>query len=127
MQRCFVNILVDDVAVSAQFYEALLGMKRHFESDWFIIMSHADQPALEYGLLRKDHEIVPGQVALEAGGMMVTFVVDDCDEAHERAKEMGANIIEEPRDMFYGQRRMILTDPDGTHLDISAPTAPVPV
>ena len=126
LQRCFSNILVNDVERSAQFYEALLGMKRHFESDWFIILTHEDQPGLEYGLIQKDHEIVPKAISATAGGMMVTFVVADCDDIYERAKQLDANIVEAPRDMFYGQRRMILLDPDGAVLDISAPTANIP-
>jgi uncharacterized glyoxalase superfamily protein PhnB len=36
-----------------------------------------------------------------------------------------ASIIEPPTDMPYGQRRMPVRDPDGTVLDISAPTASI--
>jgi hypothetical protein len=31
--------------------------------------------------------------------------------------------VEHARDMPYGQRRMVLRDPDGTFLDISCPIA----
>ena len=60
-----------------------------------------------------------------AGGAIVTFVVKDCDQIYQLAQNIGADIISAPTDMPYGQRRMLLKDPDGTVLDISAPTAPL--
>jgi hypothetical protein len=42
MQRCFTNILCADVDGTASFYENLLGMHRHYDSDWFVILSHHD-------------------------------------------------------------------------------------
>lgn len=125
MQRCFTNILSSDVEVTASFYENLLGMKRHFNSDWFVILTHSDVSGLELGLLQRDHAIVPPLIQAKPAGVMVTFVVDDCDKVHEKAIGLEAEIIEEPIDMPYGQRRMLLRDPDGTVLDVSAPTAPV--
>jgi predicted enzyme related to lactoylglutathione lyase len=55
--------------------------------------------------------------------VMVTFVVDHCDAVHDAARAMGAEVLEPPTDMPYGQRRMLLRDPAGTVLDISAPIA----
>ncbi|MCZ4279232.1 hypothetical protein O4H49_00490 [Kiloniella laminariae] len=53
----------------------------------------------------------------------MTFVVLDCDALYQQALRMHAEIVEKPTDMPYGQRRMLVRDPDGTVLDISAPTA----
>lgn len=125
MQRSFTNILCENVEASANFYEALLGMKRHFDSDWFIILTHENIGGLEFGLLDKNHKTVPEGISASPAGMIVTFVVDDCDQAYEKAMALQADIIEPPTDMFYGQRRMLLRDPEGTVLDISAPTAPM--
>jgi len=125
MQRAFVNVLSGSVEATATFYQELLGMSRHFESDWFVILTHPDIDGLEYGILQRDHPIVPTSVQSAPSGVMMTFVVDDCDVVHARARTMGADVIEAPVDMPYGQRRMLVRDPDGTVLDISAPTAPV--
>lgn len=126
MQRSFINILSADVERSARFYEDLLGMHRHFASDWFVIMSHHSFPGLEYGILQRDHDIVPGRAQQAPSGVIVTFVVDDCDAVAEKASGIGAEIVEPPTDMPYGQRRMLVADPDGTIIDVSAPTAPAP-
>lgn len=126
MQRQFINILSSDVAAAAEFYQALLGMTHHFDSDWFVILTHPDIGGLEYGILQRDHAIVPEDVRAAPAGILVTFVVADCDAVHETATALGVEIIEPPTDMPYGQRRMLLRDRDGTVLDISAPTAPRP-
>ena len=123
MQRAFVNILSENVAVSAKFYEELLGMTRHFDSDWFVILTHPDIDGLEYGILQRDHQIVPEAVRCMPAGVIMTFVVLDCDALYQQALRMHAEIVEKPTDMPYGQRRMLVRDPDGTVLDISAPTA----
>jgi predicted enzyme related to lactoylglutathione lyase len=124
MQRAFVNLLSGSVNTAADFYQNLLGMTRHYDSDWFIILTHPDIPGLEYGILQRNHPIVPAAVQTAPAGLIMTFVVKDCDIIHQRAQRLGADIIEAPTDMPYGQRRMLVRDSDGTVLDISAPTAP---
>ncbi|MEN0088358.1 MAG: VOC family protein [Pseudomonadota bacterium] len=126
MQRCFTSLLVEDPDASAFFYERLLGMTRHFEDSWFIILTHPDMNGFELGLFAKDHAAVPAIARGRPTGAIVTFVVDDCDAIHDIALRMGATINEPPRDMPYGQRRMIVLDPDGAALDVSSPTAPPP-
>lgn len=126
LNRTMTNVIASDVAASSNFYKALLGMTEHFTSDWFIILTHPGVPGLEFGLLDASSDIVPDALNRAPGGTLLTFVVDDVDAVHKAAQEMGATIIEPPRDLFYGQRRMIVSDPDGTLIDVSSPTAPTP-
>lgn len=121
MQRCFTNILTEEVAVTAAFYEQLLGLQRQFASDWFISLVDPDNPGHELGILNQTSEIVPVRAQRAPAGVILTFVVADCDALYERAVAMNANIVEVPREMPYGQRRMILRDPAGTFVDISSP------
>jgi PhnB protein len=47
---------------------------------------------------------------------MPTFLylyLDDADAAYQHALEAGATVIEEPADMFYGDRRATVRDPFG--------------
>ncbi len=123
MKRCFTNILCADVDRTAQFYQDLLGLTRHYDSDWFVILTHPDLPQLEFGLLQRQHDIVPAEIAAAPAGMVITFVTDDVQTAFETAQHLGADILQEPTDMPYGQRRCLLRDPEGTVVDISAPIA----
>lgn len=123
MQRCFTNILSADVEKTATFYENILHLKRHFDSDWFIILTHEELSGLELGILQRDSDIVPVTIRSAPAGVMVTFVVADCDSVFEQASKFDAEILEPPTDMPYGQRRMLLRDPDGTVIDVSSPVA----
>lgn len=121
MDRCFTNILSTNVERTAAFYEGVLGMRRHFDSDWFVILSHADIENLELAILQRDNDVVPTSVRSAPSGFMLTFVVKDCDQVHDRAVACETEVLEQPKDMFYGQRRMLLRDPDGTVVDVSSP------
>lgn len=120
MQRCFTNILSADVETTAAFYENILHLKRHFDSDWFVILTHDNLNGLELGILQRDSDVVPMAIRSSPAGIMVTFVVEDCHIVFERARHFAAEILEQPTDMPYGQRRMLLRDPDGTVIDVSS-------
>ncbi|MCV0424883.1 MAG: VOC family protein [Roseibium sp.] len=121
MKRCFTNILTEEVAATATFYVQLLDMEPQFSSDWFVNLVDPDNRGLELGILKQSHDIVPHEARQAPAGVMLTFVVDDCDVIHQRAIDADADIVETPNDMPYGQRRMILRDPAGTLVDISSP------
>ena len=121
MNRVFTNILSKDVATTAQFYQDLLGMKRIGDFGWFVILSHDNMPQLEIGILDQDHDTVPKAVSAGPAGFITTFVVDDVEEVYSRAIAMEAEIIEEPNDLPYGQRRLLLRDPAGAVVDVSSP------
>lgn len=125
MQRAFTNILASTVDTTAAFYQTLLGMTRHFDSDWFVILTHRSVADLELGILSRDSEIVPPAARAAPQGVMMTFVVDDVDSVFAQAQQMAATIVEPPTDMPYGQRRLLVKDPEGTLVDVSAPVAPV--
>jgi len=54
-------------------------------------------------------------------GFYVTFVVDNVDDIFKIAESEKFEIISKPTDTFYGQRRLLLKDPNGTLVDISSP------
>ncbi len=121
MQRCFTSILSANVDASAAFYERLFGMRRHFDSDWFVILTHPDVDGLELGILERANAIVPASARAAPAGVMVTFVVADCEAVWARAGQLSAELVEPPTDMPYGQRRALFRDPDGTLIDVSSP------
>ncbi|MEO0915043.1 MAG: VOC family protein, partial [Pseudomonadota bacterium] len=78
-------------------------------------------PGFELGILDITHETIPPEIAARPGGAILTFVVDDLAEIHERALAMRAEILQPPTDLPYGQRRLMLRDPAGTAVDLSSP------
>lgn len=120
MKRAFTNILSINVNEAANFYQDLLGLDRHFDSDWFIILTHVECPNFELGILERKNPLVPNEADKSPAGVMLTFVVEDVELIYKKAKNMDVRIIENPTNTPYGQRRMIIEDLDGTIVDISS-------
>ncbi|MEO1029175.1 MAG: hypothetical protein AAFX02_08990 [Pseudomonadota bacterium] len=78
LSRLFCNILAEAVDETARFYENVFGLTRSFDSDWFVLLAHPDKPDLQYGIIRRNADIVPESARSEFGGAMISFVVDDC-------------------------------------------------
>jgi len=121
IHRVFASILTDDLEASRRFWVDLLGFAVSFQSNWFVHLSAPDEATLELGLLLRDHETVPQAYRAAPAGGLITVVVEDVEAVHDAARARGYRVVEAPRDMFYGQRRMLLEDPAGQLVDVSAP------
>ena len=126
VERMFNNVVCDDPATTARWYCDLFGFVVAFESDWFVHLQDPARTSLELGLLARGHSVVAEPARQQPVGGITTIVVDDVDVIHQRAIELGATVDEEPTDLFYGQRRMVLTDPAGQLVDVSSPCPPDP-
>ncbi|MFC9472383.1 VOC family protein [Nocardia sp. NPDC056952] len=123
--RSFVNICSDQLAATRDFYVDLLGFQVAYDSDWFVQLIDSDSGTI-IGIMARDHELVPDHVRGGFGGSYITIVVDDVETIYARAKDLGIPIVEEPRDLFYGQRRLLVTDPNRFLVDVSSPTTSPP-
>ena len=122
INRLLSNICTGDIQASKAFYTTLFDFDTNYDSDWFVhLISNSSN--LELGIIDKNNEIVPDMAKSNTSpsGFYQTFVVEDVDKVHERALENGFDVLESPHDTFYGQRRLLLKDPDGSIVDVSAP------
>ncbi|NEO84118.1 MAG: hypothetical protein F6J87_07670 [Spirulina sp. SIO3F2] len=119
--RILTNICSDDLPASKQFYVELLGLKVKYDSDWYVQLCTPDKPEVEYGIIQRDHELIPEQYQQAPTGMYITFVVVDVDKTYQKALAMELPILQEPRNEFYGQRRFLTQDPNGCLIDICSP------
>ena len=119
--RILINICSDRLTESRDFYVALLGFEINYDSDWYVQLRCPTNTELEFGIIARTNELVPPRFQTAPTGMYVTFVVPDVDAAYLRAKSLGLQIIQEPRNEFYGQRRFLTVDPNGCLIDICAP------
>ena len=126
VQRAFVSILSDSLPETRDFYTSLFGWRVDFDSDWFVHLQAPDNATIELGIIRRDHEIVPATATGTPEGVLLTIVVEDVDALHARCEARAVEIIEPPRNLFYGQRRMIIRDPNGTLVDVSSECDPDP-
>ncbi|MCT7376000.1 VOC family protein [Chelativorans salis] len=121
VRRTMYNIVADDLPAVRDFYATLLDMEVIYEAEWYTVLVPREGPRLELGIIARNSDVTPPAAARPPGGGYLTLIVDEVLVAFEQAKAMGAEIIEPPTDLFYGQRRMLLRDPAGTVVDISSP------
>lgn len=125
-QRNFYSVFSNDLARARDWYVSLFGYQIEFESDWFVHLRDAENDRIEVGILARSSELVPERFRAAPAGGMLTVVVDDVDVLHQQAAAAAVEIVEPPRDLFYGQRRMLLVDPDGQVVDVSSDCEPDP-
>jgi catechol 2,3-dioxygenase-like lactoylglutathione lyase family enzyme len=121
--RLMTNICSHNLAASRDFYRDLLGLQVTYDSDWFIQLRIPDNDHLELGILQQGHPLMPTEFQAAPQGCYLTFVVDEVDAVYARAQAMNVSILQAPKDEFYGQRRLLLTDPNGLLIDVSSPIA----
>ncbi|MEM8560923.1 MAG: VOC family protein [Pseudomonadota bacterium] len=119
--RILTNICSDDLPASKAFYIELLGFEVKFDSDWYVQLRSGSDSDSEYGIIQRNHELIPEDYRSAPTGMYVTFVVEDVDAVFAKANEMQLEIVRTPKNEFYGQRRFLLKDPNGCLLDICSP------
>ncbi|WP_299260580.1 VOC family protein [uncultured Aquimarina sp.] len=120
VNRLMTNICSDHLAESKHFYTALFDFDVNYDSDWFIHLITRDRN-LELGIVDRSHEIVPIDFQTNPNGFYTTFVMENVDGIYDIAKGKGFKCVSEPANTFYGQRRLLLKDPDGTWVDLSSP------
>ena len=116
------HIMVDDAAAAIDFYQRAFGAREDFRIDapgGGIL--HAEITIGRSALMLGDASVDEAEAASFAaptslgGGTSVTLhvFVPDVDSLAERAEAAGAEIIQPPKDMFHGDRTVILKDPSG--------------
>ncbi len=123
INRLLTNICSDRLTESRDFYVTLLGVEVGYESDWYIQLRSPVTPELEFGIMLRNHDLVPPAYQMSPSGVYLTFVVPDVDVVYEKAIAHGFQIIQAPKNEFYGQRRFLTIDPNGCLIDISSPVS----
>jgi len=118
--RFMTNICSDNLSESRDFYTKLFDFKIDYDSNWFVHLISKDKQ-IELGIIDRTNKIVPKEYQNSPQGIYITFVVENADDIFEIAKKENFKIIEEPQNTFYGQRRLLLKDPNGTLIDVSSP------
>ena len=121
LTRILTNICSDRLSESRDFYVALLGFEVNYDSDWYVQLRCPTNHEFEFGIIARTNELVPANFPRAPTGMYVTFVVPDVDVVYSNAKALGFDIVQEPKNEFYGQRRFFTVDPNGCLIDICSP------
>ncbi len=120
LNKLLINICATNLSASKDFYVTLFDFAVDYDSDWFIHLISEDKK-LELGIIERSHELVPVEFQGRPGGFYITLVVEDADAVFEVAKNNNFEVVERPTDTFYGQRRLLLKDPNDVLVDVSSP------
>ena len=126
VERMVPALYVEDLDRSKNYYCDLLELKPGFETDWIIQLSDPKNASVELILQPMKHDLIPRRFQKPPQGCSLAFVVNDCDALFKRAQSMGLEIIQEPKNEHYGQRRFLTVDPDGVLIDVSSNCEPSP-
>jgi lactoylglutathione lyase len=116
-------LMVSDIDESVEFYTDVIGLelaKRDGEARF-------DTGGATLVIEEDFDEEVLGQFGLEppgaerGGGVIVVIEVEDPDAIAERAEAHGAEVVSDPRDVAWGRRMCLISDPDGYVLEVSKP------
>jgi predicted enzyme related to lactoylglutathione lyase len=119
VNRLLCNICSSDLGSSQRFYTKWFAFEVTYESNWFVHLL-SKETGLEIGIIDQDHDLVPKDFGGKANGFYLTMVIYDVDQLYDEIKDAEIEIVGMPRDTFYGQRRMLIKDPDGTLIDVSS-------
>jgi uncharacterized glyoxalase superfamily protein PhnB len=117
-------LLYEDVDAALDFLARAFGFEeelRYTGAEGYV--NHAEMRLRDDGIIYMGD---PGDeyrnpAHLGARTQMVCVTVDDVDATFERARAAGAEIIEEPTDQEYGERRFMAHDPEGHAWSIAQP------
>lgn len=124
----FTNITVNDVDEAIEFYTTL-GLEVQMDvpsGDYrWVTLGSAAQPGL--GIVvsvphagRSEAEGDQLQELLTKGSLpMLVFSADDLDATFEKLRASGAEVLQEPTDMGWGQRDCAFRDPSGNTVRIA--------
>lgn len=124
--RNFYCIFSDDLPGGRDWYVDRFAYRIAFDSDWFVNLQAPENAAVEIALMDRNSDLVPDTFRKIVGGGMLTIVVDNVDRIYDTMRAAGDRIVEPPRDLFYGQRRMLVQDPNGVLVDVSSQCDPDP-
>lgn len=122
----FPLIHVRDVATSAAFYQNHLGFTPVFASDWYMHLRGDAEGLFELALIDYTHESIPEAGRQPTSGFILSLYVEDAAAEAARLENEGVSIAQPLRDEVFGQRHVIVSDPNGILIDIITAIDPDP-
>jgi catechol 2,3-dioxygenase-like lactoylglutathione lyase family enzyme len=122
----FPLIHVSDVVASAAFYQKHFGFTPVFESDWYMHLRGNAEGLFEMALIDYTHESIPQSGRQPTTGFILSFYVEDAAAEARRLEAEGVTIAQPLRDEVFGQRHVIVSDPNGILIDVITAIEPDP-
>src|SRR4051812_33635048 len=111
----FADVCVADVGRSVDFYRALLGLEVVVDHGWYAELGSGDRTLIAF--VERGHETIPEVASNAPQGVLLSFEVDDVEPVYKVATQMSCNFLVDLTAEL-GQYHFMITDPDGSVVDI---------
>jgi predicted enzyme related to lactoylglutathione lyase len=119
-----VRIITADIARLVAFYEQVTGRPAEWSTPDFAEV-RLPSATLAIGSTRTVAFFAPGSAdPAENRSAILEFQVDDVDAVRERLSGVLRDVVTEPTTMPWGNRSLLVRDPDGTLVNLFTPVSP---
>jgi len=118
------RIITDDVARLAGFYQRATGVPANWSGEDFAEL-RTPRATLAIASTRTVPLFAPGAARpADNRSVIIEFLVADVDGVHRRLAEFVENFVNEPTTLPWGNRSLLLRDPDGNLVNFFTPVTP---
>jgi predicted enzyme related to lactoylglutathione lyase len=119
-----IRIITGDVARLVEFYERATGLSANRATEDFAEL-RTTYGTLAIGSTRTVALTAPGAARpAENHSVIIEFRVDDVDAVYKELTGFVTDFVNEPTTMPWGNRSLLLRDPDGNLVNFFTPAAP---
>lgn len=121
------RIITGDVARLVDFYERATGVRAEWSTEDFAELRTA-HGTLAIGSTRTVALFAPGSARpADNNTVIIEFLVADVDGAHRNLADFVDDFVTEPTTMPWGNRSLLLRDPDGNLVNFFTPVTPAAI
>ena len=122
-----IRIITGDVARMVGFYEKATGAKASWSNEDFAEL-RTKCATLAIGSTRTVGLFAPGAARpADNRTVIIEFIVDDVDGVHQNLAGLVEDFVTEPTTMPWGNRSLLLRDPDGNLVNFFTPVTPAAI
>ncbi|WP_327130533.1 VOC family protein [Streptomyces sp. NBC_01343] len=119
-----IRIITGDVARLVDFYERATGVGANWSTEDFAELGTASATLAIAGT-RTVPLFAPGAARpADHHSVIIEFLVDDVDRVHLNLAGSTEDLVQEPTTMPWGNRSLLLRDPDGNLVNFFTPVTP---
>ncbi|WP_369776305.1 VOC family protein [Streptomyces sp. R33] len=121
------RIITGNVARLVDFYERATGVRADWSTEDFAELRTASG-TLAIGSTRTVALFAPGSARpADNNTVIIEFLVADVDGVHRNLADFVADFVTEPTTMPWGNRSLLLRDPDGNLVNFFTPVTPAAI
>ncbi|MCF3179059.1 VOC family protein [Streptomyces polychromogenes] len=122
-----IRIITGDIARLVDFYERATGVRADWSTEDFAEL-RTPSATLAIGSTRTVGLFAPGSARpADNNSVIIEFLVPDVDGVYRNLADVVADFVTEPTTMPWGNRSLLLRDPDGNLVNFFTPVTPAAV